>query len=371
MLRSSPVGYPAESLLASEIAQQPELWVSTLERVQASRLPGTLAELPVVVTGAGTSAYAGITIAAAWPGARAVATTDLLLLTQAEIEIAMPRMAEGGVLLSLARSGDSPESAAVVERMQKLFPAVRHLAIVCNPEGRLAKMSGVEVIALDPRANDRSLAMTGSFSSLALAGLCLLHHEQIARRLPAICADWESRLSAMYGAAEKLAAYSQDRVVVLTSGMQGFGLEASLKILELSAGRVLGLAETFLGFRHGPLSVLRRETPVLCLTSSDPNKLRYETDLVEDLRARELGRICVIGGKSASNLPCDLFVPASAPMLPDRLRTPFEIPFAQMVAYHCGLRAGIDPDNPSPDGTVTRVVRPFVIHPDNPVESVH
>jgi tagatose-6-phosphate ketose/aldose isomerase len=357
--------YPVHSLLASEIAQQPDLWLTTLERVQAAPILRHFEGVPVILTGAGTSAYAGSAIAQAWPGSKAIATTDLLLQSAAEIEFAQPGFANGGLLISLARSGESPESAAVVARLQRLFPSVRHLVIVCNAHGRLASMPGVEVICLDPRTNDRSLAMTASFSNLALAGLCLLHHDVLVSEVPAICDQVRSRLLAMYSVTEQIAAYSVDRLVVLTSAMQSLGTEASLKVIELTAGRVMTLSETFLGFRHGPLSVLREDTPVLCFASSDPGKRTYEQDLVGDLKARGLGRIALIGDESASGWPCDWFVPAMAPGLPDSLRTPFEIPLAQLVAYHCSLRAKIDPDNPSPDGTVTRVVKPFLIHEEN------
>ena len=129
----------------------------------------------------GTSAYAALAVADAWPGARAIPTTDLLLKSGAEVKTAMPSFPDGGLLISLARSGDSPESVGVVERMRTLFPTVKHLAIVCNAEGRLAHTAGIPVICLDPRTNDRSLAMTGSFSNLVLGGLCLLHHKQMGK----------------------------------------------------------------------------------------------------------------------------------------------------------------------------------------------
>jgi tagatose-6-phosphate ketose/aldose isomerase len=354
--------YPSHSLLAYEIAQQPDLWLTTCKRVEDARISREHLDLPVVLTGAGTSAYAGMTIAEAWPGAIAIATTDLLLQSASEIEAAVPGISTGALLISLARSGDSPESSAVVSKFQRIFPAVHHLVIVCNADGLLANMPGIEVICLDPRTNDRSLAMTGSFSNLALAGLALRHHARLANELPELCERLRSRLPRMYSIAASLAAHSTDRLVVLASSMHGLGLEASLKVIELTAGRVLGLSETFLGLRHGPASVLRESTPVLCFASSDLGKQRYEEDLVRNLRERGLGRLCVIGDQAASTWPCEWFVPAIAPALPDALRTPFEIAFAQLVAYHCSLRAGIDPDNPSPDGTVTRVVKPFVIH---------
>lgn len=359
---TASAAYPESSLLAAEIQHQPRLWLDTMERVRAF-LPGhDFGSGPVLLTGAGTSAYAGQATAAAWPGAHAIATTDLMLLTPEEIEIAAPGIASGGLLISFARSGESPESVGVVRRIQTLFPAVRHLAVTCNAGGRLARLPGVEVLALHPDTNDRSLAMTASFSNLTLAGMLLLHLDQIGPHIPAIGSALTERLPDLYATAHAIASLDSERFVVLASSMQSLAVEASLKTLELTAGERLGIAESFLGFRHGPASALRRNTPVLCFASTDPHKLRYEADFVSEFHARGQGRFAVIGGEAARSWPADWYIPALAPMLPDRLRTPFEIVFAQLFAYCSSLHAGIDPDNPSPDGQVTRVVKPFQLH---------
>jgi tagatose-6-phosphate ketose/aldose isomerase len=174
------------ALTHREIFAQPELWLTTLERVRGTSVLAEHLRRPVIITGAGTSAYAAAAVAAAWPGARAAPTTDLLVATPQEIGEQFPGFAENGLLLSLARSGDSPESLAVVKRMQRLFPAVEHLAITCNAEGRLANLDGIGRILLDPRTNDQSLAMTSSFSNLVLAGLCLRHANELEQALPEI-----------------------------------------------------------------------------------------------------------------------------------------------------------------------------------------
>ncbi|GAA3753776.1 SIS domain-containing protein [Terriglobus aquaticus] len=356
--------YPENSLLAAEIQHQPRLWLDTLERVRAF-LPGrSFGSGPVLLTGAGTSAYAGQAVAAAWPGARAIATTDLMLLAPDEIEAAAPGLASGGLLISFARSGDSPESVGVVRRMQALFPMVQHLAITCNAEGRLAHLAGVDVLALHPDTNDRSLAMTASFSNLTLAGLLLRNLESIAPHLASIGNALTQRLPDLYATAYDIAGQDSERFVVLASSMQSLAIESTLKTLELTAGQRLGIAESFLGFRHGPASALRRNTPVLCFASNDRQKLRYEEDFVREFRDRGLGRFAVIGGEAARSWPADWYIPALAPVLPDALRTPFEVVFSQLFAYCSSLHAGIDPDNPSPDGQVTRVVKPFQLHPE-------
>src|SRR5206468_4916562 len=103
------------SITAAEIQQQPDLWPDTLQRVRAHEAQGP--SIPngarVVITGAGTSAYAATAIEAAWPGARAIPTTDLL----PDPEYA----GDADFLLSLARSGNSPESVGVVDLVSKVF----------------------------------------------------------------------------------------------------------------------------------------------------------------------------------------------------------------------------------------------------------
>ena len=351
-----------ESRLAFEIAQQPAVWPTTLALVRAAHVPFDIASASVVLTGAGTSAYAASAVSEAWAGSRAMPTTDLLLQSILEIESALPFVRSGGFLLSFARSGNSPESVAVVERFQRYFPKVRHLAIVCDGSGRLARMQGIEVLCLDPRTNDRSLAMTGSFSNLVLAGLCLRRWKDLEESLSAICTRTEDRLPKLHEITEAVASRCGDRMVILTSGMQALAKEAALKIVELTAGRVTAMSETFLGFRHGPVGFLREETPVLCFLSSDPAKRRYEEDLLDYLRERALGRLIIVGEGVANVQGHDVMLPPIAPELPDELRTPFEIVIAQLLAYHLSRHAGVDPDNPSPNGAITRVVRSFRIH---------
>ena len=366
-MSTPPARYPSDSLLATEIAQQTALWPTTLERVK-----GFLATHPgvptgatgVMFTGAGTSAYAGSAVIEAWPSAVAIPTTDLLLQPVEEIRATHPGFVEGGMLISLARSGDSPESAAVVEKFQRNFPAVKQLAIVCNANGRLAKLPGVEAICLDPRTNDRSLAMTGSFSNLVLGGLALLQGREIEAELAAICRRVDKALIDQNATLEEIARATRDRVVILASGMQALCREVALKIVELTAGNVMAMPETFLGFRHGAVGFLREDTPILCYLSSDPQKRRYEEDVLKDLRSKGLGRLVIVGGENIAIGAREWCIPAVAADLPDGLRTPFEIVLAQLLAYQLSVAVNVDPDNPSPDGTITRVVKPFRIHTD-------
>ncbi len=354
---------PLGGFTHSEILHQPELWLATLEIARRVGWSDKPEGRPVIISGAGTSAYAAAAIAESWPNAVAVPTTDLLLESRVELERRSPLFPFSGLLVSLGRSGDSPESLAVVKRMRRLCPEVEHLAITCNAEGELAKTPGVTPIVLDPRTNDRSLAMTSSFSNLVLAGLCLHHRREIERFLPSLCATIQHRLAGIESEAERLSSGKVERVVTLASGaLKPLATETSLKILEMTAGRTPTLSETFLGLRHGPMSFLNANTLVLCFLSSSPDKRRYEEDLVTELRQKQLGRVVGIVPDGADRTLFDDWIPASAGLYPDQFRVPFEIPFAQFLAYHLSLRQGLDPDNPSPMGAITRVVKKFDIH---------
>ena len=122
------------------------------------------------------------------------------------------------------------------------------------------------------------------------------------------------------------------------------------------------LCETYLGLRHGPLSYLRENTVTVCFVSPDEQSRRYEEDLLEELREKRLGRLVGIVPEDTSRDVFDVVVPALVPDLPEPMRAPFEIVFARLLGYHLSLRFGLDPDNPSPDGVINRVVQGVRIH---------
>ena len=59
----------------------------------------------------------------------------------------------------------------------------------------------------------------------------------------------------------------------------------------------------------------------------------------------------------------DAVIPAISPSTGDDLRTPFEIIVPQLLGYHLSLGKGMNPDNPSPDGVINRVVQGVILHP--------
>jgi len=338
----------------AEIRQQPATWPETLRRVKEASL-GTLP--PAVITGAGTSAYAAMAVEAAWPGSRAIPSTELFL----DFETAL---ADIPLVVSLARSGDSPESVAVVEKIRKRLPHVRHIALTANANGRLANWPGVQAILLDPRSNDRSLAMTSSFTNLVVAGYCLARPSEMEAALPALCNGAAEALGRC-ATAQQLAENPPARLVALASApLFGAARETCLKVLEMTGGRIATLADTYLGLRHGPMSFLDADTMVLCFVSSDPRLRRYEMDLVNELRAKKIGRLIALAPAGADAGVFDLVLSTKACVQPDYLRTPVSIVFSQLLAHSLSMRLGLNPDSPSPGGVIHRVVQGVRIYED-------
>ncbi len=353
--RQAALGYTLK-----EILRQPLLWPVTVTSVclaaERLQLLTKLGRARVLVTGAGTSAFAASAVAAAWPRALAIPTTDLLLDTERYL-------LEVGALVSLARSGDSPESAAVVERVRALRPDILQLAIVCNEDGALSHSGLDELIVLDPRTNDHSLVMTGAFSNLVLAGLAMAQSHAVAATVD----EFSNRATELLPEIDRVchcaAASIRDRIVVLSSSpLLGWAREAGLKMLEMTAGSFPLITETYLGLRHGPMSFVRPDTLVLCLLSSDPVRRLYEADLLRELRSKKIGYLVGIADPTEADGLLDEIIPAVAPNEDDALRTPYEILGPQLLGYHLSLRIGLNPDNPSPEGVINRVVQGVKIH---------
>jgi tagatose-6-phosphate ketose/aldose isomerase len=343
-----------------EISRQPVLWPTTLSNVRAAserlNLSAKLKNARVLLTGAGTSAYAASAVASAWPRAIAVPTTDLLIDAERYL-------LDVDAVVSLARSGDSPESAAVVERVRALKPGILQFAIVCNKDSALSRSGLDGLIPLDPRTNDKSLVMTSSFSNLVLGGLILAQPDAVASTVDQFSERAAALLPEIDQASKHAAASIHDRIVVLSSSpLLGWAREAGLKSLEMTAGRFPLVTETYLGLRHGPMSFVKSDTFVLCLLSSDPVRRLYEVDLLRELRAKKIGHLVGIADPADSQGLFDEVIPAVAPHADDALRTPYEILGPQLLGYHLSLSIGLNPDSPSPDGVINRVVQGVIIH---------
>ena len=360
-----------------EICQQPWTWLRTCDRMLAARdaLKEDLKGIhSLALTGSGSSEYAGECVRVPLQNALGIPTGSIsggaLLMYGGK---ALPP-GRPGVLVSVARSGDSPESSGVVELLLSTEPEIRHIVVTCNEQGRLARgwheTGNVRVITLPSETLDKSLVMTSSFTNLLLAVRFLGMLEQVkeyrvlCERLNQIASGLlRSKLDAL----AKVAAGDFRRAVFLGSGSRfAAAREAALKMLELTAGRVTTVCETYLGFRHGPMSYVHDDTLIVCHLSSDRTIRAYELDLLRELDRKRLGLLKVIVGEN---------VPDSAVRNGDEVieckglnelgedgDLVIHVVVAQLLAFFRCLEEGLLPDSPSEEGIINRVVEKFPLH---------
>ena len=361
---------------AQEIAHQPATLRATQARLEAERprieafLQPLLsqADLRVILTGAGTSGFIGDSLAP-WLAARlqrrvdAVATTDLACAPDLYLAPGLPTL-----LVSFARSGNSPESVAAVELANRLLPRVHHLAITCNGGGGLAQaVSGTEsglVLVLPEATHDRGFAMTSSYTGMTLAALsAFLGPDAMAGRVGSI-ADAVAAVIADHGPALKAAAdEGYDRVAYLGSHvMQGMAREAALKLMELTNGATVTLFDSPLGLRHGPKTFINQHTLVFLFLSNDPYTRRYDLDLLDELRRDgEARRIIVLTAQDGMDGPDHMRVHGLERAEDIDLIFPY-VAAAQVFAFQQSARLGLTPDRPNARGVVNRVVQGVRIH---------
>ena len=366
-----------------EIYQQPQVWQTAFEnyKAQADEIAAFLNNIDekydyikVILTGAGTSAYVGETLLPyfrkiyderKW-NFNAIATTDVVANPLAYLHKEVPT-----ILVSFARSGNSPESVAAVDLAKDIVEELYQITITCAAEGKLAQQAhGDErnLLLLQPApSNDAGFAMTSSFTSMMLTALLVFAKTDLVtkeEKISALIALSQEMLDSA-AAIQKMVSLDCNRVIYLGAGpFFGLAHEAQLKILELTAGQVATTYESPIGFRHGPKSLVNEETVVVVFSSTDTYTKLYDLDLVREVAGDEIARKVILLTDQKENLENVEQVILSSQYLVDDVYRVFPyIVYGQLFALLTALKVKNRPDTPSPTGTVNRVVQGVIIHP--------
>ena len=368
---------------ATEIRQQPKLWRETYNIVKQNKnkieefLNKNLkSNTRIILTGAGTSDYVGDSLylyLAKTLNLRveAIATTDLVSNPHEFVEEDTKT-----ILVSYARSGNSPESIGAYDIFKDNVKDIAQLVITCNEEGQLAKKSledeNTLCLLMPKESNDKSFAMTSSFSCMLLATLLtfdIKNLEQNKKYVDIISDKADFILDNNWKEIIELVELGCERVVYLGSGaLKGLCQEMALKNLELTSGKTVTVCESVLGFRHGPKSIINDNTLVIFMNSINEYTNLYDMDLIREIHG-DVGnhKLAVISYKKNDELNslCDRYIEINGEDVPE-IYTLFKyMLFGQMFGLFGSLHLGISPDNPRPDGTVNRVVKGVIIHPYN------
>jgi tagatose-6-phosphate ketose/aldose isomerase len=366
---------------AMEISGQPGLWQKTYDLIkkQENEIKIFIRKLlekdhpQIILTGAGSSAFIGDVLEGPFQknsriDARAVATTDLVTHPGNYFQRNTPTL-----MISFARSGNSPESMAAIQLSNVFCSDVSHLVVTCNPTGQIVRMIDQEkdyLIILPPESNDKGLAMTGSFTSMLLTGILISRIHEIDKLRPTIdriCQYGEKIVREYSAELLNTAKIDFKRAIFLGSGpLFGCARESHLKLQELTDGAIICKHDSFLGFRHGPKAVIDNDSLIVFIFSNDPYVRQYEYDLVKSIN-NGLKGICRVGIAEMldQDLELDLVVSLTdeegeiaEEFLPICLVMP-----GQILGFYKSVLLGLKPDMPSAKGAITRVVEGVKIYP--------
>jgi tagatose-6-phosphate ketose/aldose isomerase len=379
------LGIGAEELIslgaihtAREIQQQPDVWrkiyndmLSQKAAIQDFFKKSSDIER-IILTGAGTSAFIGISLRGSYQRSRnivteAIPTTDLITHPRDFYDPKVPTL-----IVSFARSGNSPESVAALEFADAICEKCYHLIITCNENGLLAKYNGKNPsykFLLPKESNDESLAMTSSYSGMLLAGRLLASIdtvESLGADAETIAKYAEKVLSSDIDTLRGIANIDFKRAVFLGSGpFLGTATEGHLKLQELSDGQIICKNDSFLGFRHGPKAVVDNSTLVFYTFSNKPYSQQYELDLVHAMETGNHPLVQVgVSESPVQGIKLDHAITLStgSESVNEDLLSIASIVPAQILAFYKSLQLGLKPDAPSVSGAISRVVQGVKIY---------
>lgn len=369
---------------ATEIFQQPSTWRKTIKQVEDAKVEiakfmanvTSKDDYDIILTGAGTSEFVGNALYSYLNKLtnykiKSYATTDLVATPQNYLSATKPTL-----LISFGRSGNSPESVAAVDVADTVCGSnVYHLFVTCNHNGALSKAceskSNAYAINLTSETHDQGFAMTSSFTNMMLATLLCFELDnlgQVKKELEDVINSCEKMLETHYQAFEMIAKdFAFNRIVYLGANtLKGIAQESQLKMLELTAGKVVTMYDSPMGFRHGPKSIINDETLCVVYLSDDAYTRQYEVDLIKEMSGQRKGnKIMAIMNKEDSEVSklVDYSFSFNMNEKHDNILLGFAyVCAAQLLAVYKSLSFDITPDNPCPSGEVNRVVQGVIIH---------
>ena len=369
---------------AKEIIQQPDTWRESVKNLIKNKIEIksfidsflSKKEFRIILTGAGTSAFAGEVCEPYLTSllnkrVEAIATTDLVASPKSYFIKDIPTL-----LVSFARSGNSPESVHAVNLATQLVEDLYQVVITCNENGKLAKNTVNDekslLLLMPPQTNDLGFAMTSSLTTMVLNAMAVFNINNIENFSSDVDKLSNSVNDFIENNIEKVTSLANEdfeRIVYLgSSTSKGIARESALKVLELTAGKVNASYDTPLGFRHGPKSVVDDETVSVIYISNDEYTRKYDLDLAKEMLAHKKNDKVVIVG---DNIEEDILNKADYVFNVENINYTVEnevllplqqIIFGQMLSFLKSVNLGITPDNPCPTGEVNRVVQGVILH---------
>ncbi|CAK7192889.1 D-galactosamine-6-phosphate deaminase AgaS [Commensalibacter sp. Nvir] len=373
MSLTQPISKANHCLTINEIMSQPSVWRKFAEQnlPQCAEIRSWInARKPkeIWLCGAGTSAYIGQILCGYFSQHssilyRHIPTTDLVSTPNLYVH-----QSAHILVVSFGRSGNSSESIAALDLLDKFLPKADRLNITCNAKSALATRthSGTgqqQTLILPDSAHDQGFAMTASFTTMVLAALACfdpLHSKMAKTAIMQLAEQGETLLDKpLTKLIDSKLASCPERAIFLGSGsLLGVARESALKVLELTKGKIATLWESSLGFRHGPKSIISDKTIIFANLSLNPYTQLYDLDMINELKT-QFPDITLITLGSITTKADIIF----NPVYNDCWSSVLYVLTPQLAAAHWGLKLGIHIDTPFAGGELNRVVSGVKIYP--------
>lgn len=332
--------------MAADMAAQPEVLRGLAAR-RHEAVAGLLGTQPagVAVIARGSSDYAAIfgryLLEAATGRPVALAAPSLQNLYGVT-----PRV-EGWLAIGISQSGRTPEIVSALERYRE--GGARTVAVTNDPGSPLSAAADLDLAlgAGEEVAVPATKTFTGQLAAMAVLAEALgpvVWDAADWERLPDAVGEVLSDPAPAERAAQALGTASE-LVAVGRGLLMPVALEAALKLREAAGVRAEGWSAA--DFRHGPVSVVRTDLPLLAVSASGPAAKDVE-DLAGQLE-RAGTPVLRLADRADSELPYAGGLPEPLCAIPAAAR-------AQQLALAVALSRGVDPDDPPGLSKVTPTV---------------
>ncbi|MEJ2555650.1 MAG: SIS domain-containing protein [Anaerolineae bacterium] len=326
----------------NEILSQPTAWMGAIEAVQQaySRLKKLRSEAygQIIFIGCGSTHYlslAAAPVAQELTGvfSRAFPASELLLYPQSKY----PKKNGKTLLVAVSRSGTTTETLHAIRSFREARKGT--VAVITNyPEAPLAGMGDINIVI--PEGQETSIAQTRSFASMYVASVAMSavlgDRDDLLASLDGLIPVGE-RLLCDYIEFARQWGENKDlkQFFFLGSGPRhGLACETSLKLKEMS----LSVSEPFyfLEFRHGPMSMVTKETLLIGLLSDSARP--QEEAVIQEMQ--KLGANTMVLAEDNADV-------SLSSKLPEIIRGVLYLPVLQLFGYYRAISSGLDPDKPN------------------------
>ncbi len=245
------------------------------------------------------------------------------------------------LVVPITRKSITTEVRMAIDKVREI-PSVTTLSITCDAGSAAYN----DYMVLSPDADEASIVMTRSYTSMlylvVVMSMYLAGQKIEAAQAARIAAFAEQQLPVMDALAKKIVQEHPHLNLYITLGQgeyYGVACESMNKMKEM--GLTHSEAYYSLEYRHGPMSIVDRDTLVMMFAHSKT----AETDAKLMEQMKSFGAVTAVLGEDVSRFGADYSL-VLALGLGDACLAPVVSIIGQLMGYHIACQKGLDADQP-------------------------